>query len=105
MARMLPALAAKLCTLHDAWVIGSAAHPNADLSTVKDFDICVPFSNWKSAAALMPANATVNTLGGWKSVSEGAVVDVFPVDMGWLLTNADVKHIWHPRTGARFIRV
>ena len=35
-------------------------------------------------------------------VSEGAEVDVWPCDLGELLTNRMVTALWHPKTGARF---
>lgn len=101
----LPALVCKLAHGHEAWVVGSAARPDADLKTVRDFDLLVPFAHWQAAAMLIPADACPNTFGGWKCQSEGLEVDVWPGDLGQLFTNARMKYAWHPRTGVRVVKV
>lgn len=98
----LPKLVTLLTQVHDAWVVGSAAAPNADLANVKDFDILVSFSHWPAVAALIPDNARRNTFGGWKCESDGRSVDVWPDDMARFLANQVVTYAWHPRTGIRF---
>lgn len=105
MSHIMPALVHKLTYGHDAWVVGSAANPDADLSKVRDYDILVSMNNWREAALLISENATVNTFGGWKCQSEGKEVDVWPGDLAWLLTNAVVKYAWHPRTNTRIASI
>jgi hypothetical protein len=65
----------------------------------------IPFSHWKDAAMLIPKDAKVNTFGGWKCVSEGVEVDVWPGDLGWLMTNSAFTYAWHPRTGTRIGKI
>jgi len=65
----------------------------------------VPFAHWKDAAMLIPKDAVPNTFGGWKirikrRVST-VVVDVWPGDLAWVLTNSASHWAWHPRTGVR----
>jgi hypothetical protein len=105
MARVLPVLVNKLTYLHEGWVIGSAALASTDLANVRDYDILISFAHWREAAALVPADARPNSFGGWKcSTPEGAIVDVWPGDIGWVMTNAMCTAAWHPRTGARWLR-
>lgn len=99
--RKLPTLVLKLTHGHEAWVVGSAAAPGADLATVRDFDVLVPYGEWQRAALLLPSDAKPNSFGGWKCQSEGREVDVWPGDLGWLLTNKASQWAWHARTGVR----
>ena len=100
MASTLPDLATKLCYGASAWVVGGAAREEFP----KDYDIVVPLSQWKTACLLIPRDARVNAFGGWKCLSEGKVVDVWPADIGELMTNKMVTHFWHPQSGARFTK-
>lgn len=104
MSRCLPPLVAQLCELHSAWVVGSAADETMDLSVVRDFDVMVPFTAWQQAAALVPKNARPNTFGGWKCKSAGRVVDVWPGELGELLTHNVTKYAWHPMSGTRILK-
>ena len=103
--RILPALVGKLVYSCDAWILGSAAAPDADLSAVRDFDVLVPPARWLQAAQLIPRDAKPNTYGGWKCQSEGREVDVWPEDLGQRLSCVLNKFAWHPQSGARFQRV
>lgn len=98
-----PILVCKLAQLCDAWIVGSAADPNVDLNLVKDFDILVPYYRWNEAAMLIPANAKVNSFGGWKCDSNGKEVDVWPEDLGHFLTNhnGQGKYALQLRSGVR----
>ena len=98
---VLPSLVCKLTHAHEAWVVGSAAKPDADHATVRDYDVLVPLTHWQNAAMLIPEDAKPNTFGGWKCVSEGREVDVWPGDLAWLMTNRAASWAWHPRTGVR----
>lgn len=107
--RQVPQIVAQLTHGFEAWVVGSAARKDTDLSKVRDFDILVPFSQWVGAAMLIPADAKPNTFGGWKfnTVMNGyqIVIDVWPGDLGWLMCNDMAKAAWHPRSGARLVKV
>lgn len=101
MARVLPDLAAKLCYgASSGWIVGGAAR---DINP-KDYDIVIPLTTWKHACLLIPRDAVVNAFGGWKCLSEGKEIDVWPSDIGELMTNKMVTHLWHPQSDARFNR-
>ena len=102
---VLPALVAQLVYVCDAWIIGSAAAPDADLAQVRDFDVLVPFANWPQAAALIPSTAEPNTFGGWKCQSFGREVDVWPDSLDRILVRVLNSHIWHPNSGVRWQKV
>jgi hypothetical protein len=102
--RQYPALVAKLVVCYDGWIVGSAAKPDAELENVRDWDVIIPYSEWSGAAQLIPLDAKVNTFGGWKCISEGKIVDVWPDDLTKVLTNFSVNYIWHPRSNTRFRR-
>jgi len=78
--RKLPELVCKLTYVCDAWIIGSAADP--DKTDPRDYDLVVPYNKWKEASSLIPSDARRNTFGGWKCISEGKEVDVWPDDIG-----------------------
>lgn len=101
--RQTPPLVSQLTRLHDAWIVGSAAKKETDLSAVRDWDVLVPFTHWQQAAALIPKDAKPNTFGGWKCTSGGAVIDVFPGDLGELMA-APCKYAWHPKSGTRLTK-
>jgi hypothetical protein len=97
-----PKLVCALCYGHDAWVVGGAARDNDP----RDWDILVPFSQWQSAAFLIPSDAKPNSFGGFKcSTPEGVEVDVWPGDIGKMITFEAFSHLWHPRTNFRWQRV
>lgn len=99
--RVLPALVAQLVTIYDAWIIGSGAIKDADLSALRDFDVLVPWDQWKYAAILIPAEAKPNTFGGWKATSEGRTVDIWPGDLVWTMQSHMFRAAWHPKTNVR----
>ncbi len=89
-----------------AWIVGSAAEPDADISCVRDFDVAVPFGVWHLASSLIPDYADPNTFGGWKikvCETDGAdyTVDVWPDEMGRLVLNRVFGWAWHPKSGVR----
>lgn len=100
MARTLPEAVCKLCYAHDAWVVGGGARDESP----KDYDVAIPFAQWAGAAMHIPRDARANPFGGWKFISEGVPIDVWPCDLAALMTNAMVTHLWHPQSGARFVR-
>ncbi len=101
MPSVLPAAVAKLVTVYDAWIVGSAADPHCDHTTVRDYDVVVSWARWQEAAMLIPSAAVPNTFGGWKFLSSGREVDVWPGDLAWLMTAHKSRWAWHPRTGTR----
>lgn len=99
MGRM-PPLVQKLTTHFDAWVIGSAAIKDDP----RDWDVVVPFYMWGKAAQLIPPDAKVNTFGGWKVISDGIEVDVWPDDIGRLLAySPKFKAAWHPVSDVKIV--
>jgi hypothetical protein len=98
----LPPLVALLTNFHEAWIVGSAADPG--VKKPRDYDVVVPFRNWRAAAGLIPKDAWVNSFGGWKSVSAGVEVDVWPGDLDVLLQHPKTSYIWQPHTGTRLVK-
>lgn len=101
MAQRLPKLVSKFCNGHGAWIVGSGARDTEP----KDWDVVVPFNEWKQAALLVPENAKPNSFGGWRCVDHrGNHIDIWPADLGLLMTHDMVTHLWHPLTNTRFIK-
>jgi hypothetical protein len=96
-----PKLVCALAYGHDAWVVGSGAkEDNAD---PRDWDVLVPFSEWFAAAMLIPKDAVPNAFGGWKCMSDGKEIDVWPGDLGYLLSLSPMSVAWHPKSGTRVV--
>jgi hypothetical protein len=89
----------------EAWLVGSAAAPGADLTLVRDFDLLVPFHHWVVAAMLIPSDAKPNMFGGWKFINQGNVIDVWPGDLNWLLLNKAARYALHIRSGTRIGKI
>lgn len=103
MMTKLPGIVLKAGQYYDAWIVGGAAKPDADIDKVRDIDVVVPFRNWKHVAALLPRTARPNTFGGWKIHTEtGHDVDIWPDDIDTLMSVNMCKHLWHMRTGMRW---
>lgn len=104
--RPFPAAVTKICYSADAWIVGSAAVVGADLDSLRDIDIVVPFHKWKDAALLIPEGARPNTFGGWKFTEDetGKVIDVWPGDMTTLMAYGQFTWAWHLVTGHRVAR-
>lgn len=92
-------------SIFDAWIVGSAAAPDCNYETVRDIDVLVPFSHWKEAALLIPPDAKPNTFGGWKFVSDGKEIDVWPGELGWVMSNAAAKWALHLKSGTRITKI
>jgi hypothetical protein len=103
--RILPPITTKLTTLHSGWIVGSAANFDKDMKNIKDIDVLIPFNNWKEAAALIPAEAHPNTFGGWSFRDNQILIDVWPGDLAWFLTNSMANYAWHPQSGSLFKRI
>lgn len=100
MSLKIPKLVSDLSTYHDGWIVGSAANP--ENKSPRDFDIAVPFSKWQEASALIPDDAKRNHFGGWKCISEGIEVDVFPCELSWILLSPYCEWIWNYKTNIRY---
>lgn len=101
-----PALVTKLTTICSGWIVGSAALDPFEVvdKPPRDYDIYIPMSQWRTASALIPKNATINRMGGFKCISEGIEVDVWTGDMHEFLSSAMFKAAYHPQTGIKIIR-
>jgi hypothetical protein len=102
MSHKLPKLVCSLTHNFDAWIVGSAA--DIKNSSPRDYDVIVPFSQWGPASQMIPPDAKPNTFGGWKCMSEGVEVDVWPGELGWLMAKPKSKYVWHPATNTRYAR-
>lgn len=100
MAQKLPKLVSKLCYGHGAWIVGGGARQ----LNPKDWDVVVPFGAWKQAAMLIPTDSKPNSFGGWECTEKGMPIDIWPCDLGLLMTHDMVTDLWHPLTDARFTR-
>lgn len=98
-----PELVTRLCTNCEAWIIGSAADPKN--TNIRDYDIFVPITHWTLACSIIPKDATVNRMGGFKCMSEGIEVDVWTCDMAAVVATNYFKWAYHPKTGVRIKRV
>lgn len=95
-----PELVTKLTTVCDGWIIGSGAESN----TPHDYDVFIPLSKWREACAIIPSDARVNKLGGFKCISENIEVDIWTGEMNNLLASHYFKCAYHPQTGVKIIR-
>lgn len=98
MANQLPDIVSKLCYGHDAWIVGGAVYQDDP----KDWDVVVPYSEWNEAAMLIPPNATANSFGGFEFKMNGILFDVWPDEIGKLMTNKKVIALRHPQSGKEF---
>jgi hypothetical protein len=107
--KILPGIVTKFVMLHDAWIVGSAAKPGTDFTKCRDIDVLVPYAQWPKAALLIPPDAKPNTFGGWKFTTSPVAginieVDVWPDDIGTLMTVNMSAVVWHPRTNIRWFK-
>lgn len=91
----LPQIPTFLAREFEAWIVGTAADPNSQLSNIKDIDVVVPFSQWARASKIISLKEpSCNKYGGWKIIDEGIVVDIWPDDITHVLTSGLVNWIW-----------
>lgn len=98
-----PEIVTLLTTVCNGWLIGSSADP--ENSNPRDYDIYIPMKEWLTASVLIPKNATINSMGGFKFVSNGIEIDVWTGDCNDFLASNYFKHAYHPKTGIRIKRV
>ena len=104
-----PALVRTFCLNHSGWLIGGAAKALINkeaISSIKDWDVMIPFSEWHQACLLIPVTAFSNKFGGWKIVSKGreTKIDVWPDSLDKCVTNyPETGYFLHPLSGKYFI--
>ncbi len=99
MSKGHPSLVTKLTNLCDAWIIGSAADPNN--KEPRDYDIWIPVNNWRVACNIVGniKDIKLNTLGGFKVISDGKEVDIWTCEMEVMLKSSFFKFAHHPNSG------
>ena len=102
MSAQFPKLVVALVNNFDAWIVGSGANP--DVTKPRDYDVIVPHWNWGPAAHLIPPDAVVNSMGGFKCVQDGIEIDVWPGSVEWVMLNAKSEWAWQPRHNVRLRR-
>lgn len=95
-----PDLVRKLVSVCDAWIVGSACSQEKP----RDYDVYIPMKYWKEACRLIPKKVKVNTLGGFKCMSDGCEVDVWTGDINDFLSSNYFKEAYHPESGIHIIR-
>jgi len=90
-----PELVTKLTTICSAWIVGGAI--NSD--SIKDYDLFIPMKYWREACALIPKDANINRMGGFKCISENIEVDVWTGFMSDFLASNYFLKAYHPQTG------
>lgn len=85
----LPTLVRKLCYHCDGYIVGGAAdYILGHTDKVKDYDVIVPFNNWKLACSYTTSNTEINSFGGFKQKSDGFKVDFWTDDVINVLTDS-----------------
>jgi hypothetical protein len=100
MSSLLPKLVLDLTAAHGGWIVGSAADP--EVTNPRDYDVAVPFSEWQKACMLIPVDAKRNHFGGWKCMSEGKEVDVWPAELSHLMLSSMNNWLWQPFFNIRY---
>ena len=96
-----PELVSRLTTTCNAWIVGGAVDENEP----RDFDLYIPMKNWREACMLIPKDAKINRMGGFKCISDGIEVDVWTGEMSDFLASAYFKKCYHPLTGVKIGRL
>lgn len=98
-----PELVTKLTTICNGWLIGSSADENNE--SPRDYDIFIPIKSWREACSIIPKDSKINSLGGFKCISEGIEVDVWTGEMNDFLASNYFREGYHPLTGVRIKRI
>ena len=90
---------------NEAWLVGGAALPGADLSAVKDWDIIVPLCVWgRLAGMLAQHNPVPNSFGGWRILLPEGDIDIWPDDLSNHAMREQFRAAWNPARGIRLVR-
>ena len=84
----------------NGWIFGSSCESD----NPRDYDVFIPLEYWMQASMLIPKNAKINRMGGFKCISEGKEVDVWTGQMHDLLASNFFKCAYHPNTGVKIKR-
>lgn len=95
-----PSLVRKLTTTCNGWIIGSACYKK----NPRDYDIFIPLPFWSIACKIIPKEAVVNTLGGFKCISDNKEIDIWTCEMYELFTSNFFKQAYHPQSGIKLKR-
>lgn len=98
----LPRFVRLICSVSSAWIVGSAADPYNNKP--KDYDVAVPLTEWKKAAPYIPKEAKPTLFGGWKFISDGEKVNVWPDDVVNIFLCAKCDWMWQPQSNIRIRR-
>ncbi len=110
----------------DAFIVGSAANPNATLderafagSNVNDIDVVIPFHKWNIACIIIQETITnsklcapapkLNAYGGMKFIDahnaqQQITIDVWPSDLNKCLLSSLVEYVWNPKFNLRYVK-
>ena len=98
----LPRLVRLICSVSNSWLVGSSADPTNN--DPKDYDIAVPFEEWKKVSAHIPKDSKPTLFGGWKFISDGKEVDVWPDDVINIFICRKCDWMWQPKMNIRVVR-
>lgn len=105
MSSQFPPTVQALCSNFGAWIVGSAALE--DSTDPRDYDVQVPFSEWGKACHLIPKDAQVNSMGGWKFKErfrdKEVEIDVWPGELGFVFQQGLTVAALQPMYGVRLI--
>ena len=91
----LPIVTEILCCEYGGWIIGSAANPDANVDSVNDIDIIVPFDQWRKVSKIAASHgATLNKHGGSRFLDENVEIDVWPDTLDKVMVVS--KWAWQP---------
>lgn len=99
----MPRIVRLICSISDSWIVGSAADPHNNRP--KDYDVAVPLTQWTKAAVVIPKDARPTMFGdGWKFMSDGQEVNVWPADVINIFQCAKCDWMWQPIKNIRIRR-
>lgn len=99
-----PDLVTKLLNTCEGWLIGSSANPDYD--NPRDYDVFIPIKYWSMACCLIPKDTKINTLGGFKCISDNIEVDVFTGNCeDFINKNKWFTYMYNPTTGILIKRI
>ncbi len=110
----------------DAFIVGSAANPNAVIQDVADIDVVIPFHKCDVACIIIQSavkdgdgdeqpsayGPALNVYGGLKFIEsipigsdwQNISIDVWPSDLNKFLLSSLVEYIWNPKFNLRYVR-
>jgi len=95
-----PKLVASLCQVFNGWIVGGAVDYARGLTNEKpkDFDVIIPHDQWNGACKILPADAVINSCGGFKCKSNSVSVDVWMDDVGSIARQQGCFAAYYPNT-------